>query len=295
MLSLIICSRHSDISLALKENIQSSIGVEYELIIIDNSRNEYSIFSAYNEGVRRARNPYLCFMHEDILYHTQNWGKSVIEYLNDERVGIIGVGGSHYLSKYPLVSYTNYEIERTKFYTYKILQGYWENQVYKTRLDYHVCCKEPIYAAFIDGLWFCIRADLFKKTIDPVKFDNRKFNGFHFYDLDICMQVNKLNLRIQIVTNILIEHSSAGCFNSDWNKNSFIFSNKWKDDLPLSKGINLTKEEIKMIEFEQFSSYIQQNINIREQLQDELKAMQSSKAYRLGKFLLKPFQWVKSF
>ena len=73
MISCIICSRRSDISAELKENIASTIGCEYELVAIDNSKKEYSIFSAYNEGVRRANGEILCFMHEDILYHTQGY------------------------------------------------------------------------------------------------------------------------------------------------------------------------------------------------------------------------------
>ncbi len=71
MISLIICSRKSDISNSLKENIERTIGTDYELIVIDNSTNKYSIFSAYNEGVRRSKGDILCFMHEDILYHME--------------------------------------------------------------------------------------------------------------------------------------------------------------------------------------------------------------------------------
>ena len=66
MISLIICSRTADISDELKQNIATTIGCEYELCVIDNSRNEYSIFTAYNEGVRRAKGDILCFMHDDI-------------------------------------------------------------------------------------------------------------------------------------------------------------------------------------------------------------------------------------
>ena len=84
MISLIVCSRSIDISDELKQNIQSTIGAEYELVAIDNSQNEYSIFSAYNEGVRRSKYPYLCFMHDDIIYHTQGWGLKVIEHFVHE-------------------------------------------------------------------------------------------------------------------------------------------------------------------------------------------------------------------
>ena len=74
MVSCIICSRKQDISTDLKENIKNTVGCDYELLIIDNSKNQYNIFKAYNEGIRRAKGDILCFMHEDIFYHTQNWG-----------------------------------------------------------------------------------------------------------------------------------------------------------------------------------------------------------------------------
>ena len=70
MLSLIICSRNSDISATLKKNIETTIGINYELIVINNSLNHYSIFEAYNQGIRKSKYQFLCFMHEDILYHT---------------------------------------------------------------------------------------------------------------------------------------------------------------------------------------------------------------------------------
>lgn len=74
MISCIICSRTSTISNELMQNISSTIGCEYEIITIDNSTNKHNIFQAYNEGIRRAKGEYLCFMHDDILYHTENWG-----------------------------------------------------------------------------------------------------------------------------------------------------------------------------------------------------------------------------
>ena len=77
MLSLIICSRTPKISEELEKNIADTIGCEYELVVIDNSLNKYSIFSAYNEGVKRSIGDILCFMHEDILYKTINWGQQV--------------------------------------------------------------------------------------------------------------------------------------------------------------------------------------------------------------------------
>lgn len=76
MISLIICSRTPTISEELSTNIAETIGCEYELVVIDNSKNEFSIFSAYNEGVKRSNGDVLCFMHDDILFRTLNWGAS---------------------------------------------------------------------------------------------------------------------------------------------------------------------------------------------------------------------------
>ena len=99
MISLIICSRTPEISNKLATNIAETIGCEYELVVIDNSRNSYSIFSAYNEGVRRANGNILCFMHDDILYKTIDWGKKVnCLYKENENIGVVGVLGSHYLT-----------------------------------------------------------------------------------------------------------------------------------------------------------------------------------------------------
>ena len=44
MISIIICSRTERINYDLSENIKKSVGCDYELIIIDNSENKYSIF-----------------------------------------------------------------------------------------------------------------------------------------------------------------------------------------------------------------------------------------------------------
>ena len=58
MISIIICSRHPDISASLRENMEETIGVEFEIVTIDNSHGKYSISSAYNRGVERSLYPF---------------------------------------------------------------------------------------------------------------------------------------------------------------------------------------------------------------------------------------------
>ena len=48
------------------KNIANTIGTEYELVHIDNSDPKYSIYEAYNEGVKLSKYDNLCFLHEDV-------------------------------------------------------------------------------------------------------------------------------------------------------------------------------------------------------------------------------------
>jgi glycosyltransferase involved in cell wall biosynthesis len=72
MISIIICSRNLGIDPKLSTNITSTIGCEYELIVIDNSQNKYSIFQAYNIGIEKSTSEIICFVHEDVLFHSKD-------------------------------------------------------------------------------------------------------------------------------------------------------------------------------------------------------------------------------
>ena len=112
MISLIICSRRVNIPESLKQNIELTIGVEFEFVIINNSEKKYSISSAYAEGVCRSKGDILCFMHDDILFHTKNWGESIVRYFNDyPMAGMIGVVGSHFMPKLPSAWWDNEALE----------------------------------------------------------------------------------------------------------------------------------------------------------------------------------------
>jgi hypothetical protein len=102
MLSVIICSRESNISSSLTDNIDRTIGCVYELIVIDNSDAKYSIFEAYNIGIKKSKSGFLCFLHDDILIHTEDWGVKLKNIFKENKnVGLIGVAGSKIKTKMP--------------------------------------------------------------------------------------------------------------------------------------------------------------------------------------------------
>jgi hypothetical protein len=83
----------------------------------------------------------------------------------------------------------------------------------------------------VDGLFFAARRSLFEK----IKFDQYTFDGFHFYDLDICMQARKTH-RLITTHDILVKHKSWGRSGPEWEEYGKRFLKKYRHQLPLSIG-----------------------------------------------------------
>lgn len=277
MLSCIICSHQSDISSELKQNIRTTIGVDYELVVIDNSRNKYSIFSAYNEGVRRAKGDILCFMHEDIEYVTQDWGNVVLREMQNPLVGCLGVAGTYFMPKkiatwcsvYANIGQWIYKRPDGSLITYDMGSGISE--------------EKAVPAVVVDGLWMCIRASLFSRII----FDDATYHGgFHCYDLDICMQVHSVGCEVRVSTEIMMIHSSMGNVNSDFYDRLAVWNTKWSSLLPMLtiRGGRAAKERELLLQI--FNDIVAEK-------DKRYKDLYTSTAYRLGHFLLTPLRAYK--
>ena len=214
MISIIICSRTSSISDELIQNINQTIGIPYELVIIDNSDNLYSIFSAYNEGVKRSKYELLCFMHDDISFKSNDWGIKVINRFNAPKIGAIGVAGSPYYAILPGAWWSG---------------GYISQSIYgEKELAYQTKKDKALPVVVLDGLWFCVRKSLFSM----IRFDDATFNGFHYYDMDISLQIHQKGYTLLSVYDISIQHSS-GKLDRSWLNNALLLQKKWGNNLPI--------------------------------------------------------------
>lgn len=233
MISLITCSTRKDIPDVLKENIKNSIGVPYELVIIDNSKNEYSIFEAYNLGVEKAKYSILCFIHEDIMFRSSNWGYLLCRAIGtDSSIGVIGAIGSTMVFQNPF--------------------GWWDGPAVGHIIDskkrkhiaanFYPCSDlEPILsdAVTCDGLFLAMPKNIF----DKVKFDTKTFTGFHCYDMDTCLQAFTLGYRVVVLENMVIEHFSSGNLNQALVDSYHLLYEKWKNQLPIACN-HITQDEL---------------------------------------------------
>ena len=229
MISIIVCSRDAKALKVVSQNVAATIGVPYELIGIDNSAGKHGICEAYNIGARQSQYEVLCFMHEDIAFHTPDWGQVVIDVLADSSIGVLGVAGGTYQPKAPAGwgnagRYVGINVMHTS-------NGHTHHNYINHSGD------RLLRVAGLDGLWLCCR----KLVWEEFRFDAITFPGFHFYDVDFCIRVSTKYFNY-LIYDILIEHFSHGTFNEVWMQNAIQFYKKRKDYLPVNPA-GLTKNE----------------------------------------------------
>ena len=207
-----------------ERNVKKTINTPHEYIRIDNRSNSHSLCSAYNEGVSKSRGDILVFVHEDVFFMEQNWGQVLIEkFSTDDSLGLIGVAGTQYL----VADHPAWLAAGSPFLKGRVIHEL--NSEERYYLSVFSWDKADAEVVAVDGLFFAIRTSLFNR----IRFDEATFNHFHFYDLDICMQVRKTH-RLIVTWDILVKHLSAGNCNSEWMEAGRRFLSKYRQDLPAS-------------------------------------------------------------
>ena len=224
MLSIIVCSRNKNLPKDFVDNILNTVGVVYEIVSIDNSENQYSIFSAYNIGFAKSKYPYICFVHEDVFFHTTNWGEKVIAHLQNPNTGIIGLAGAGIVTRVPaswssLLSLSENIIQSDR-------SGKKETEIFRLPLNYNKSVRSVI---LLDGVFMCMRRELMEK----IHFDET-LNGFHGYDFDISIQSTVKGYVNNVIYDIVLEHFSRGKTDKLYYKNLITVFKKWESYLPVS-------------------------------------------------------------
>jgi glycosyltransferase involved in cell wall biosynthesis len=235
MLSIIICSRSANIPSFLNENIKETIGCAHELVVIDNSTNQYSIFEAYNQGIKRSKGEFLCFIHDDINIQTNGWGKVVKEiFLQIPEAGLLGIAGGKIKTKMPSAWWDGGENVLSLVQHHKNRPSELWNQGFDN--------FDTVEVATIDGVFMVMRRD------KRIMFDER-LKGFHNYDIYLSLKHHAFNKKVIVTNKILLEHFSEGSLNKSWYKSTSLFHKFYKSYLPIVISGQQNDIQLKRTEF----------------------------------------------
>ena len=134
-------------------------------------------------------------MYEDVLYHTKGWGQKIVVHFTDKTIGLLGFAGTHFLPSVP-----SYWLNSPFISEYNLTNN--GNEVYECiKIDFFNS-EDIVDVVACDGFCFFIRKELFTQ----IQFDDTYYDGFHFYDMDICMQILNAGFRVCLCKDVLIEH-----------------------------------------------------------------------------------------
>jgi GT2 family glycosyltransferase len=227
MISVVICSRDLQAYDLVSQNLRRTVGnTPLEIIRIDNSESKMGICEAYNLGIERAKGSVIIFQHEDVFHLELNWGpKLLAKFETYPKLGVLGVAGTQVLMHNPpLWSWAG----RPWLFGKVVHELDAGERFFMTVFSPESGDREVVA---VDGCMFAVR----RKALDSVRFDAKTFPDFHFYDLDICMQLRE-HWSIMVSTDFLIKHRSAGSFSEEWKAQARQFQAKWVAHLPATVG-----------------------------------------------------------
>ncbi len=233
MISIIISSYQDEYFKNLEENITSTIGMPFEIIKIEN-KGQMGICKAYNKGASQSQYPYLLFLHEDIVFHTKNWGELLCKHLEYGNTGVIGVAGGNYI---PIAPSSWNTFPENNFLN--IIQND-KNKNQPLHVNSLTENRTRVYS--VDGVFLATKKEIYLAS--PF---NEDVEGFHSYDLDFSLRIAK-NYQNFVIGDILIEHFSHGLPDRKWFENNLSIRKKL--------GHNFHKERNPKLEEQAFIGFL---------------------------------------
>lgn len=221
-----------------------------EVEVIEKVNNgEKSLSQVYNEIINEATHDIVVLVHDDLEFDTKNWAEKVIKHFDKTpEYGILGLAGTKYLdssSKWWEVSHTMYGIVNHK------------NEGKKWTSTYSKDIGNKIEdVVIVDGLFIALNKKTIKQNFDET------IEGFHFYDLGFCLPNFLDDVKIGVMFDVRVTHLSIGQTNQQWETNRELFSQKYKNNLPIDINIKdnhqtfiFVHDQDLILEFEKTNRY----------------------------------------
>ena len=240
MISVIICSINKGLAQQVQKNIAATIGVVWEFIVIENTVSPKSLTEVYNVGASKAKYDVLLFVHEDVLFQTENWGKKLLDYFEkDNSLGLIGIAGSKYKSSVPSGWFSGIEA----LDCCNILHVDSNDQ--KLPMYFNPAPGSPTQdVVVLDGVLLCCKKNVWQQ----VKFDETLLKGFHLYDIDFSFRVAQ-KFKVSVSFEIdLIHLTEGGNFGDEWVNNTLLWHSEKQSSLPFyTKDLSVKKSKFESV------------------------------------------------
>ena len=197
-----------------------------EVIPVENN-GEYSLTEVYNKILDESQNDIVVLCHDDIYFDSKNWGQKITNHFKrNKEHGILGLAGTTNMPKSgrwwedpsKMRGIVNHEHEGKK----------WESKYSQNKGN------QLDDVVIVDGLFIVVNKKNIKKPF------NEEIKGFHFYDVDFSFRNFIEDVKVGVMYDVRVTHKSIGQTNQQWEDNREVFSEKYKDVLPVKVKRNLT-------------------------------------------------------
>lgn len=213
----IVCSTQTP-QQKVKDHILKSCGISNAEFLFYKNVGEFSLTEVYQRGLKEAKFDTIIFVHDDVHFQTDNWGRKLKQLFEDSDYGVIGLAGTTDLG----VDAKWWEQRNRMVGIVKHTNGQktWENK-YSGAFPKHI-----IQTVNVDGLFIAVDRNRIKYEFDTT------IPGFHFYDIDFSFGNHVNGVKVGVTTDIRVIHRGLGETDQQWESNRLTFIDKFKTNLP---------------------------------------------------------------
>ena len=192
---------------------------QWEIIVIDNDKENIGYGAGCNKGARKARGKYLLFLNPDTIVLGDSLEKMVLFVEGNPDVGVLGPKIYKNFKKERQLSFCRFPDPLTSLFVFSPIRSFWPDS---PLFNHYVYSENKIYNGILDveavaGAAILIRKDVFNEALG---FDENFF--LYFEENDLCRRIRKMGERIVYFPEAEIIHF-GGKSTIDIEKASGIF------------------------------------------------------------------------
>jgi len=221
-IAVVVCSRKTtEENKDFIEHIKNTCGCDTHVYLIHNP-DGVSLSKIYADMIVNSEidSDVIVFIHDDIEFLREGWGKEVLRLFNEHTdYGIIGVAGSAQFDEKG--AWWNYD-KKFGQVLHRSNGKSWLT-AFSPLLD-----KDLQEVVVIDGLFMAVHRRRLAENF------SRELEGFDFYDIHFCLaNFFEKKSKIGVTTNIRLAHNSIGQLKDSWYKNREIINKKFGNKFPI--------------------------------------------------------------